>query len=92
MKTANNICLPRICRRMSGLHRSVVVVVVVAAVMAGSLARANPKIRQLKALADMIKMEEELAEERSTHWGVNMTTVGESGRKGGKREGCHIKS
>ncbi|XP_050735947.1 lipase 3-like [Eriocheir sinensis] len=59
---------------MTGLSRSVVVIVVVA-VMAGTLARAHPPTRKLEALADMIKMEKAMAEERSTHWGVNLTTT-----------------
>ncbi|XP_050735948.1 lipase 3-like [Eriocheir sinensis] len=60
---------------MTGLAAMRVAAVVVVAVLAGSLALAHPPTERLKALAQKIMHERFMAEQRSTHWGVNLTTT-----------------
>ncbi|MPC27351.1 Gastric triacylglycerol lipase [Portunus trituberculatus] len=49
--------------------------VMVATVLAGSLALVHPTRKNLKVLADRIHLEKAMREERSVHWGMNLTTT-----------------
>lgn len=49
--------------------------VVVAAALAGGMALAHPAGKDLKIFADNIRLEKTMREERSSHWGLNLTTT-----------------
>lgn len=56
-------------------------VVVVVAMLAGSLALAHTPNVKLRLLAEMLRQEKTLQEQRSTHWAANLTTVSEGGKE-----------
>lgn len=68
---------------MTGLTAMRVAALVVVAALAGSLALADTPTEKLSGLAQKIMYKRFMAEQRSTHWGINMTTVS---KEGGKRE------